>query len=216
MSNNKSYVIDGHSALLVIDMQHDFLPGGALPVTDGDQIIPKIAEFISEFHNKHGKIIFTQDWHTRGHFSFASAHEGKNPGDPIEGPGLGPILWPDHCVQGTFGAEIHSDLPVDKAVAIIRKGYNQKIDSYSAFLENDHKTHTGLTGFLRDLGITTVYICGLALDYCCFFSAVDAKSAGFDVYFLQDLTKGIDQPEGNISHSLEKMKSVGIHIISRV
>ncbi|MHA1775439.1 MAG: bifunctional nicotinamidase/pyrazinamidase [Promethearchaeia archaeon] len=214
MSNNKSFIIDDHSALLVIDIQFDFLPGGALSVPDGDKIITNITDFISEFHKKKGKIIFTQDWHPKGHFSFASAHEGKKPGDLINDLGLGPILWPDHCVQGSHGAKIHPDLPTDLAIAIIRKGCNQKIDSYSAFLENDHQTSTGLTGLLKDLEITKVFICGLALDYCCYFSAVDAKHKGFDVFFVENLTKGIDQPENSIENALRDMKERGIHIIT--
>lgn len=204
--------IDEHSALLIVDMQYDFLPNGALPVEKGDEIISGINELAKKFYNDGGKVVFTQDWHPLGHKSFASAYEGKNPGDPISTPGLGPILWPDHCIQNTFGAQIHEDMLIHLAIAIIRKGYNPLIDSYSAFCDNDQQSKTGLAGFLKELNITKVYICGLALDYCCFYSAMDAKQEGFDVFFLKDLTRGIDQPVNNVQSSLQTMQSHGIRI----
>ncbi len=209
-----SLPIDNHSVLLIVDMQYDFLPKGALPVPSGDEIIVPIANFAEYFAAKDGKIIFTQDWHPEGHLSFASAHPNSSPGDPIEAPGLGPILWPDHCIQDSHGAQIHDKLPLRLAVAILRKGYHPTIDSYSTFLENDHKTPTGLTGLLQNLNISKVFICGLALDYCCYYSAVDARNEGFDVYFLSFLSRGIDQPENNIEHALLSMKGKGIHIIT--
>ena len=205
--------INSESALLIVDMQNDFLPGGSLAVPEGDQIIEDINELAEKFHNNQGKIIFTQDWHPQGHHSFASIHKGKNPGDPIETPGIGPILWLDHCVQNSFGAEINDRMRTEFATAILRKGYREKIDSYSAFLENDKKTKTGLAGLLHELGIKKVCVCGLALDYCCFYTALDAKSEGFEVQFLQNLTKGIDQPANNIQNSLNKMTEEGIVII---
>lgn len=206
--------IDQQSALLIVDMQYDFLPGGALPVKHGDEIISPIIEFAHEFYEKGGSIIFTQDWHPKGHYSFASAHPGRSPGDPINTPGLGPILWPDHCVQGTVGAEIHPDMPLNLATAIIRKGFHLTIDSYSAFLENDKKTKTGLAGYLQDLQIQKVFVCGLALDYCCFYTAMDAKSAGFEVYFLSTLTQGIDEPSNNVQHAFEELETANVQIIS--
>jgi len=205
--------IDNRSALLVVDMQHDFLPGGALPVSDGDALLEPIAAYIQHFVKNEGRVLFSQDWHPKGHHSFASTHPGKNPGDPIDTPGLGPILWPDHCIQNTPGAKIHPDLPVHLGMAIIRKGYHLTIDSYSAFLENDHITKTGLAGLLRDLDVEKLFVCGLALDYCCYYSAIDAKEFGFDVYFLKSLTRGIDLPPGNIAQALETMENRGIHLV---
>jgi len=206
--------IKRRSALIVVDMQNDFLPGGALPVKDGGKIIYGINELAREFYNKDRIVVFSQDWHPKFHASFASSHEGKNPGDPIEGvSGIGPILWPDHCVQNTHGAEINERIKKEYGIAVIRKGDNPAIDSYSAFFENDKKTKTGLTDLLRSKRIVTVYVVGLALDYCCFYTAMDAKSEGFDVIFIQNLTKGIDIPENNIKNSLDSMKSAGINII---
>ncbi|UYP48261.1 hypothetical protein NEF87_004546 [Candidatus Lokiarchaeum ossiferum] len=205
--------ISANSALLVVDMQNDFLPGGSLAVSEGDRIIPQINDLIQKFHENQGKIIFTQDWHPIGHHSFASVYDSKKPGDVIETAGLGPILWPDHCIQGTKGAEINEKLQIVYATAILRKGYRKEIDSYSAFLENDKLTKTGLTGLLNDLNVRKIFVCGLALDYCCFYTAIDAKKEGFEVFFLQNLTKGIDQPENNIQISLDKMEHEGIQIV---
>ena len=205
--------IDANSALLVVDMQNDFLPGGSLAVSEGDQIITPINDLIKKFHNNQGKIIFTQDWHPKGHLSFASEYENKKSGDLIDIPGLGPILWPDHCVQGTEGAKINQKMHHVYATAILRKGYRKEIDSYSAFLENDKLTKTGLAGMLIDLNIKKIFVCGLALDYCCFYTALDAKTQGFEVFFLKNFTKGIDQPLNNIQVSLDKMTQEGIQII---
>ncbi|MHA1111915.1 MAG: bifunctional nicotinamidase/pyrazinamidase [Promethearchaeota archaeon] len=206
--------IKRRSALIVVDMQNDFLPGGALPVAEGDQIIDGINKLAREFYNKDRIVIFSQDWHPKGHASFASSHEGKNPGDLIEGvSGIGPILWPDHCVQNTSGAEINDKIEKKYGLAIIQKGTNPNIDSYSAFFENDKKTKTGLSDLLHDKRVKNVYVCGLALDYCCFYTAMDAKLEGFNVFFLKNLTKGIDLPENNIQISLDSMKSAGIEII---
>ena len=206
--------IKRRSALIVVDMQNDFLPGGALPVAEGDQIIDGINELAREFYNKDRIVVFSQDWHPEGHASFASSHAGKNPGDPIEGiPGIGPVLWPDHCVQNTSGAEINERIEQKYGLAVIQKGMNPNIDSYSAFFENDRKTKTGLTDLLRSKRVKSVYVCGLALDYCCFYTAMDAKSEGFNVFFIKNLTKGIDLPENNIQNSLDTLKSAEIEII---
>lgn len=206
--------INTKCALLIVDIQNDFLPGGALAVADGDKIINDINILAENFYDKKCRIVFTQDWHPKGHGSFASAHPGKKPGDPINTDGLGPVLWPDHCVQNTKGAEISEKIETKYGICTIRKGYHKEIDSYSAFFENDKKTKTGLGGFLKELGIEKVFICGLALDYCCFYSAIDATSEGFQVFFLKDLMKGIDIPENNIENSINKMKEAGISIIS--
>jgi len=208
----KEILINQSDALLIVDIQNDFIPGGALPVEGGDLIIEAINEISKRFHDNKAAIILTQDWHPVGHLSFASAHPGKNPMDEFqtEDGAIGPVLWPDHCVQGSKGASFHKDLKVDFASAIIRKGINPKIDSYSAFLENDKKSETGLAGFLKSLKIERLFVCGLALDYCCFFSAIDGVAFGFKVYLLVDLTKGIDVPAGNISNSLEIMRNKGV------
>ncbi len=211
----KNVKIVDKDALIIVDMQNDFIPGGALPVEDGDLIIEGINKVATIIKNISGNVILTQDWHPPGHRSFASVYLGKKPGDEFqsEDGAIGPILWPDHCVQGTKGSQFHKDLKIDLASTIIRKGTHINVDSYSAFLENDKKTETGLAGYLKSFDIKRVFICGLALDYCCYFSAMDAVDFGFEVYFIVDLTKGIDLPTGNISKSLKNMKQKGIKII---
>ncbi len=208
------YVIDitisKTDALIIVDVQNDFMPSGILPVREGNQIIPGINQIIKIFYEKGGSIVLTQDWHLKTHKSFASNHPGKNPGDKYQIEAIGPILWPNHCIQGTNGAEFHNSLDISHAKAIIRKGMNPEIDSYSGFLENDKKTKTGLSGLLKSLNIERIFICGLALDYCCYFTAMDGIDFGFEVYFIVDLTKGIDIPEGNISQTLSNMKAKGI------
>ncbi|MBD3256141.1 MAG: bifunctional nicotinamidase/pyrazinamidase [Candidatus Lokiarchaeota archaeon] len=196
-------------------MQNDFIPGGALPVEDGDSIIPGINRIAEFFHDKLCPVILTQDWHPKNHMSFASQHPGKEPGDEFqnEEETIGPVLWPDHCVQASKGAEFHKNLRVEFGKAVIRKGMNPQIDSYSAFLENDKETKTGLSGYLKSLDIKRIFICGLALDYCCYYSAIDGIDFGFKVYFILDLSKGIDDPPGNISNSLDDMKSKGVKFL---
>ena len=211
----KGIKISNEDALLIVDMQYDFMPGGALPVEDGDKIIEAINLVAKRFQNSSTNIILTQDWHPKEHMSFASNHPGKEPGDAYQTEAIGPILWPDHCVQGTKGAMFHKDLNTTLAQAIIRKGYNPKIDSYSGFLENDKKSETGLAGLLKSLKIKRIFICGLALDYCCFATAMDGVDFGFTVYVLVDLTKGIDNPPGNIAKSLETMSKVGIKFANK-
>lgn len=197
--------ITNKDTLLVIDMQNDFLPGGALPVADGDQIIPGINDLAEKFHQAENPIVFTQDWHPADHHSFASAHPGKNPYDSFDAPGIGPILWPDHCVQGTHGASLVPGLNSVVATLILRKGFHKTIDSYSAFLENDKITETGLSTFLQTLGIEKIFVCGLALDYCVYFTVLDAKSFGFDVIYVLDLTKPVNAPENSVSNALQSM-----------
>ena len=200
-------------ALIVVDVQNDFIPGGALAVNGGDQIVKPINKLGLKFKLSNNHIIFTQDWHPVGHHSFASVHEGKNPFDPIHGiDGIGPVLWPDHCVQGTWGAEFHQDLDTTLAHLIIRKGYNPKIDSYSALQENDKKTETGLAGYLNSSGITRVFICGLAFDHCVNFTAQDAVRKGFEVVIVRDLTRGI--AEESIKSSMEQMSSMGVRFVN--
>ncbi len=197
--------ITDKDALLVVDVQNDFLPGGALPVADGDQIILGINELISKFHDSDNIIVFTQDWHPADHQSFASAHLGKNPYEVFEAPGIGPVLWPDHCVQGSHGASFAPGLQTVNATLILQKGFHKAIDSYSAFLENDKTTETGLATFLQSLEIKRVFVCGLALDYCVYFTAVDARSFGFEVIFILDLTKPVNSPPDSVPKALQSM-----------
>jgi len=211
----KGIKINNEDALLIVDVQNDFIPSGALPVKEGDLIIKGINKIAEKFHACNAKTVLTQDWHPKGHLSFASAHPGKKSGDDFKSNdgAIGPVLWPDHCVQGTNGADFHKDLKINFASAIIRKGINPKIDSYSAFLENDKRSETGLAGYLRSIKIKRVFVCGLALDYCCFYSAIDGISFGFEVLLLIDLSKGIDLPPGNISSALENMTDKGVKFV---
>lgn len=198
-------------------MQNDFIPGGSLPVEEGDLIIEGINLVAKIFKNKKAIVVLTQDWHPHNHLSFASNHPGKNPGDEFtsEDGAIGPILWPDHCVQDTEGAEFYKDLKIDLADKIIQKGMKPNVDSYSGFQDNDKKSETELRKYLNSLNIKRIFICGLALDYCCYFTAVDGVDFGYDVYFLVDLTRGVDLPPGNISNSLKIMKNRGINFINK-
>ncbi|OUS19581.1 nicotinamidase [Rhodobacterales bacterium 59_46_T64] len=193
------------SALIVIDVQNDFCPGGALAVAGGAEIIPDINAAMEDFD----AVILTQDWHPSGHSSFASSHAGKAPFEMTQMPYGPQVLWPDHCIQGSTGAALHSALDTDRADMIIRKGYNPAIDSYSAFFENDHKTPTGLDGYLRTRGITHLTLVGLALDFCVNFSAVDAAQLGFDVTVRQDLCRAIDM-DGSLCAALDGMTTAGV------
>lgn len=197
------------NALIIIDVQNDFCPGGALAVADGDRIIPQINAMIADYD----ATILTQDWHPAGHSSFASSHAGKAPFDMIDMPYGAQVLWPDHCVQGTDGAGFHADLNTDAADMIIRKGYNPGIDSYSAFFENDHKTPTGLEGYLRTRGITTLTMVGLATDFCVHFSAVDAARLGFDVTVLEGACRAIDM-DGSLAAARAAMQVAGVKLES--
>ena len=209
--------INQEDALIIIDIQNDFIPGGALPVEGGDLIIQGINKIANIFNDFSRNVILTQDWHPPGHLSFASSHPGMNPGDEFQttNRAIGPVLWPDHCVQGSIGAEFHDNLNKNLASLIIRKGRNPKVDSYSAFLENDKKTETGLAGYLKSINAKRIFVCGLALDYCCYFTAMDAIDFGFDVYLMLDLTRGIDLPPGNVSNSVENMKKKGIKFVNQ-
>ena len=192
------------SALIVIDVQNDFCPGGALAVGGGDDIVAGINGLMPQFD----AVILTQDWHPAGHSSFASSHPGKAPMEMTEMPYGPQVLWPDHCIQGTDGAAFHPDL-VTTADLIIRKGYNPAIDSYSAFFENDKTTPTGLEGYLKTRGITALTLVGLALDFCVNYSAVDAARLGFDVTVRQDLTRAIDLG-GSLAAATEAMTEAGV------
>ena len=197
-----------HEALIVIDVQNDFCPGGALAVEEGDQIVSEINAMMDDFAN----VILTQDWHPAGHSSFASSHDGKNPLEMIDMPYGPQVLWPDHCVQGSAGTEFHKDLRLEPANLIIRKGMNPAIDSYSAFFENDQTTPTGLEGYLRGLGITRLTMVGLATDFCVHFSAVDAAKLGFDVTVIESACRGIDL-NGSMQVAQDAMNAVGVKLV---
>ncbi len=195
-------------ALIVIDVQNDFCPGGALAVRGGDAIVPGINALMSEF----AAVILTQDWHPAGHSSFAPSHTGKTPYDTTE-MAYGPqVLWPDHCVQGSKGADFHPDLATDAADLIIRKGFRAKIDSYSAFFENDQTTPTGLEGYLRSRGVADLTMVGLATDFCVNFSATDAARLGFGVTVRLDLCRAIDL-DGSLAAAREAMQARGVTLV---
>jgi len=196
-------------ALVVVDVQNDFCPGGALAVAGGDEIVAPINALMSSFD----AVVLTQDWHPSGHSSFASAHDGKSPFDLVDMPYGPQVLWPDHCVQGSDGAAFHEALHADRADLIIRKGFRPAIDSYSAFFENDHTTPTGLEGYLKTRGITALTMVGLALDFCVKFSAVDAAKLGFDVTVREDLCRAIDM-DGSLAAARAGMGEVGVALHS--
>lgn len=194
-------------ALLIVDIQNDFCPGGALAVPEGTAIIPIVNRLIDHFD----VIIQTQDWHPAGHSSFASVHEGKEPYGTIDLDYGTQVLWPDHCVQGTEGAEFHSELNTEKTQVIIRKGFRKEIDSYSTFYENDQKTTTGLTGYLKARGITDLYTVGLATDFCVKWSVLDGIDEGFTMHIVEDAVKGIDL-NNSLEQAWKEMNEKGVHI----
>lgn len=192
-------------ALIVIDLQNDFCPGGALAVSGGDEIVPLVNDLIR--HADH--VVMTQDWHPAGHSSFASSHAGRKPFERMEMPYGPQTLWPDHCIQGSKGAEFHSGLAWTKAELVVRKGFRPAIDSYSAFFENDHRTPTGLAGYLRERGIGRITLAGLATDFCVAYSALDAVSQGFGVTVRLDACRGIDLA-GSLDTMLARMREAGV------
>jgi nicotinamidase/pyrazinamidase len=193
------------SALIVVDVQNCFLPGGSLAVKDGDQVVPVINRIAKAFEN----VVMTQDWHTPHHISFASTHEGKKPFETIKLAYGNQVLWPDHCVQGTEGAQISKDINIPHAELVIRKGYHNEVDSYSAFLEADKETRTGLGGYLKERGIDTVFVTGLATDFCVAWTAVDARHAGLTVYVVEDACRGIDVG-GSLAKAWTDMTEAGV------
>jgi nicotinamidase/pyrazinamidase len=193
------------SALIVVDVQNCFLPGGSLAVKDGDQVIPVINRIAKDFDN----VVMTQDWHTPHHVSFASTHDGKKPFEVIKLAYGNQVLWPDHCVQGTEGASIAKDINIPQAALIIRKGFHNDVDSYSAFLEADKETRTGLASYLKERKIDTVFVTGLATDFCVAWTAIDARNAGLNVYVVDDACRGIDI-NGSIAKAWEDMTKAGV------
>jgi nicotinamidase/pyrazinamidase len=199
------FAIGPNDVLIVVDIQYDFCPDGALAVPRGDEVVPVINRLAQKFEN----VVLTQDWHPRGHQSFASSHAGKKPFETIE-VAYGPqILWPDHCVQDTHGAAFHEALHIPHAALVIRKGIHRDIDSYSTFYENDHKTPTGLTGYLRERGLRRVFLAGLAFDFCVRYSAEDARREGFEVVVIEDGCRSIDL-QGSVAATRESLQTLGV------
>jgi len=193
------------SALIVVDVQNCFVTGGTLPVPKGEEVVPVINRIAQAFEN----VVITQDWHTPGHTSFASAHAGKKPFETTKLAYGMQVLWPDHCVQGTDDAALHKDLKIPQAQVIVRKGYHKNVDSYSAFEEADRKTPTGLAGYLKQRGIKTVFVAGLATDFCVAWTAMDARKLGFETYVIEDAARGIDL-NGSVAGAWKQMTAKGV------
>ena len=205
MSANETAAFGDNDVLIVVDVQNDFCPGGALAVPHGDEVVPVVNSLATRFRN----VVLTQDWHPRGHLSFASSHPGKKPFATIAVTYGPQVLWPDHCVQGTPGAAFHDALDIPHAALIVRKGTDRAIDSYSALYENDRTTPTGLTGYLRERGFSRVFLAGLALDFCVRYSAEDARREGFAVFVVEDGCRGIDV-EGSVAATRASFAALGI------
>jgi nicotinamidase/pyrazinamidase len=203
--NSGSWATGDRDVLVIADVQNDFCPGGALAVPEGDAVIPAINRLAAEFAH----VVLIQDWHPPGHMSFASSHAGKRPFETIEAAYGQQVLWPDHCVQGTEGAAFHPGLAVTHAELVLRKGFRPAIDSYSAFRENDRRTPTGLTAYLRERCFERLTLCGLATDYCVLFSALDAREAGFAVQLVAAACRGIDL-DGSLAQAMRAMAEAGV------
>jgi nicotinamidase/pyrazinamidase len=210
MARARAPIVPGETDVLaVIDVQHCFVPGGTLPVPQGDQVVPLINRLAQAFRH----VILTQDWHTPGHVSFASSHPGRRPFETVALPYGPQVLWPDHAVQGTTDAELHRELRIPHAELVIRKGYRQQVDSYSAFLEADRTTTTGLGGYLRERGFRRVFLVGLATDFCVAWSALDARRAGFEALVIEDATRAIDTG-GSLAKAWADMTAAGVQRIT--
>jgi nicotinamidase/pyrazinamidase len=208
MPDQKTFQLNDRDTLIFVDVQADFLPGGALAVPDGDAVIGPIDRLAKAFRH----VVLTQDWHPRAHASFASSHAGKQPFEIVE-LAYGPqMVWPDHCIQGTPGAEISRDLDIPHAQMVIRKGNNAGIDSYSGFMEADRTTSTGLAGYLKERGFRRVFCAGLALDFCVAWTALDAAAAGFETYLIEDASRPIDT-NGSLEKARQDLKTAGVRTI---
>ncbi len=196
-------------ALVLVDIQNDFLPGGALAVPAGDQVIPVVNALLDRFE----LVVATQDWHPPRHGSFAVSHPGRSVGEVIELDGLKQILWPVHCLQGTRGAELAPALNANPIEAIFRKGTSPRIDSYSGFFDNAHRKDTGLGAYLKGRGVTDVYLAGLATDYCVKYSAIDARALGFKVHLIEDACRGVELAPGDVERAIQQLRSGGISIV---
>jgi nicotinamidase/pyrazinamidase len=201
--------IDDRDVLLVVDLQNDFCPGGALAVPRGGEVVPIINRIARRFEH----VVLTQDWHPAGHQSFASSHAGRKPYETIDVAYGAQILWPDHCVQATPGAELHKELQIPHAELVLRKGYHRDIDSYSAFYENDRTTHTGLAGYLRERGLRRVFVAGLAFDFCVRYSTEDAHREGFEVVVIEDACRSIDVG-GSVAATRQALAALGVRGVS--
>lgn len=197
-------------ALILVDIQNDFCPGGALAVSEGDRIVP----IVNRLMKAYDLVVATQDWHPPTHGSFASNHPGKQPGDMHELAGAPQVMWPDHCVQATPGAEFHPDLDMKPVEAIFRKGTDPAIDSYSGFYDNGHAKSTGLAGYLKDKDVTEVAVVGLATDYCVKFTALDALAAGFGVTLIEDAARGVNLSPGDVEKAVAELKAAGVRVVN--
>ncbi|MCZ4280999.1 bifunctional nicotinamidase/pyrazinamidase [Kiloniella laminariae] len=206
---SKTFSLTDSDALLVIDVQNDFCSGGALAVPEGEAVVPLINGLLRKFPHS----LATQDWHPRQHKSFASQHPGKDAFGLTEMPYGPQVLWPDHCIQGQKGSAFHPDLETNSLELVLRKGFRAEIDSYSAFFENDRTTSTGLTGYLQQRKIKRVFLCGLATDFCVYYSAIDALREGFEVYVIEDACRAIDL-EGSLDKALKHMRESGVSLIT--
>ena len=196
-------------ALIMVDVQYDFMPGGALPAREGDEVVPVLNRVQPLFD----VVVATQDWHPRNHGSFASNHPGRKPGDVIDLHGLEQILWPDHCVQGSRGAELHGNLDRARIEKVVHKGTDPAIDSYSTFFDNGRRRSTGLEDFLRERGVTDVFLGGLATDYCVLWSARDAVDLGFRTHVIRDACRGVDLHAGDSERAFDEMRRMGIAVV---
>ena len=201
---------DDSDILIIVDVQNDFCPGGALAVPRGDEIAPAVNRLAAEFAH----VVLTQDWHPRGHASFASSHPDSQPFDMIDLSYGRQILWPDHCVQGTRGAAFHPALAVPHAELVLRKGFRAAIDSYSAFFENDRRTPTGLVGYLKERSLERITLCGLTTDFCVFYSTLDGRRAGFEVTVATDACRGINV-DGSLDRAMRSMKEAGVILLAK-
>jgi nicotinamidase/pyrazinamidase len=197
------------TALILVDVQNDFIPGGALPTQQGDEVVPVINRLQPRFDVR----VATQDWHPANHGSFASMHPGRKPGETIDLNGLPQVLWPDHCVQESWGAELHSALEMGRVDQVIRKGTDPAIDSYSGFFDNGRRKATGLEEWLRGEKVTDVYITGLATDYCVLWTARDARELGFETHVIEDACRGVELNEGDIARAFAEMRELGIEVL---
>ncbi len=196
-------------ALVIVDVQNDFCPGGALVVPEGDQVV----DIINRLQPKFDLVVATQDWHPAEHGSFAANHPGRRVGDQIDLDGLAQILWPVHCVQGTAGAELHPELNRSRIARVFQKGADSTVDSYSGFFDNGHRHATGLAEYLRGQGVTEVYICGLATDYCVMFTALDAVGLGFRTHLLESACRGVELHPGDVEEAVERMRGQGVVVL---
>ncbi|HUJ13820.1 MAG TPA: bifunctional nicotinamidase/pyrazinamidase [Thermoanaerobaculia bacterium] len=197
-------------ALILVDIQNDFLPGGALAVAGGDQVVGPANRIQSAFD----LVVATQDWHPANHGSFASQHPGRKPGDVIDLNGIAQVLWPDHCVQGSRGAEFHPRLDLRRVAKIFQKGIDPGIDSYSAFFDNAHRRGTGLAEYLKSQSVTAIYVCGLATDYCVKFTTLDGRTLGFDTWIVEDGCRGVNLQPGDSAEAIDQMRSAGVRVVT--